>query len=313
MKKFRFTIKLPAIAILMFAFASIAQAQATRTFISDDGYGDDAGPCSRTAPCSTFAGAINKTVEGGEINVLNPGGYGPLNITKALTIDGSTGSGWAAVMVPSFSGFTVNISTSSSHANDAVVILRNLSFNGYSQTAGLAGANGINYLRGAQLKVENCQFQNFTTNGIRISLGSTNGNLTVTDCVFDNVNSVITSNVAAPALSVIHFEHNRMVGSSTGINASSNTFATIRDCYFAGFTSSNGAVRAGTGSLVNIVNSTFVNNVLGVNVASGTIRLSNNEFFNNGTAISGTAESANNNRFRLNTVDGATANVIVVQ
>ncbi len=312
MKKFRFTIKLPAIAIVMFAFASMAHAQAPRTWISADGYGDDAGPCSRTAPCSTFSGAINKTIEGGEINVLNPGGYGPLNITKAITIDGSTGSGWASVQVQSNNGFTVNVTTGT-HANDAVVILRNLSFNGFSQIAGFVGFNGINYLRGAQLKVENCQFQNFTTNGIRVSLGSTTGNLTVQDCTFDNVTSVITSTATAPALAVIHFERNRMVGSSTGLNASSNTFATIRDCYFAGFTSSNGAVRAGTGSLVNVVNSTFVNNVVGANVASGTIRLSNNEFFSNGTAISGAAESANNNKFRLNTVDGTTSNVITVQ
>src|ERR1700727_3142380 len=61
-----------------------AHAQATRTWIS--GVGDDANPCSRTAPCKTFAGAISKTTTGGEIDALDPGGFGALTITKSITI-----------------------------------------------------------------------------------------------------------------------------------------------------------------------------------------------------------------------------------
>src|SRR6478609_10918411 len=87
MSKFRFTIKVMAIAIFMFASVSIAQAQATRTWVS--GVGDDANPCSRTAPCKTWAGAISKTAAGGEINALDPGGYGPVTITKSITLDGA--------------------------------------------------------------------------------------------------------------------------------------------------------------------------------------------------------------------------------
>src|SRR5438552_855358 len=74
MNNFRFTIKTLAIATLMFAFASLAQAQATRTWVS--GVGDDANPCSRTAPCKTFAGAISKTAIDGEIDALDSGGFG---------------------------------------------------------------------------------------------------------------------------------------------------------------------------------------------------------------------------------------------
>src|ERR1700744_1393105 len=59
--------------------------RASRTWVS--GVGDDANPCSRTAPCKTFAGAISKTATAGEINVLDPGGFGALTITKAITID----------------------------------------------------------------------------------------------------------------------------------------------------------------------------------------------------------------------------------
>src|ERR1700704_1990889 len=89
MNKFRFALKISTIAIFMFAFASLAQAQATRTWVS--GVGDDANPCSRTAPCKTFAGAISKTANCGEIDALDPGGYGAVTITKGIKIDGGGG------------------------------------------------------------------------------------------------------------------------------------------------------------------------------------------------------------------------------
>src|SRR5947199_8056148 len=85
MNKFRFTIQMLAIAIFTLAFVSIAQAQATRTWVS--GVGDDVNPCSRTAPCKTFAGAISKTATDGEINCLDPGGFGGVTITKGMTIN----------------------------------------------------------------------------------------------------------------------------------------------------------------------------------------------------------------------------------
>ncbi len=72
--------------ITFFGSLAIAQAQASRTWVS--GVGDDANPCSRTAPCKTFAGAISKTAAGGEIDALDPGGFGAVTITKAITIDG---------------------------------------------------------------------------------------------------------------------------------------------------------------------------------------------------------------------------------
>lgn len=66
--------------------SSLLSAQASRTWVS--GVGDDANPCSRTAPCKTFAGAISKTIAGGEIDALDPSGFGAVTITKAITIDG---------------------------------------------------------------------------------------------------------------------------------------------------------------------------------------------------------------------------------
>src|SRR3954453_19406451 len=70
---------------LLVVFATQANAQATRTWVS--GVGDDVNPCSRTAPCKTFAGSISKTAGGGEINARDPGGFGAVTITKAITID----------------------------------------------------------------------------------------------------------------------------------------------------------------------------------------------------------------------------------
>src|SRR5262249_9234662 len=81
-----------------------AQAQATRTWVS--GVGDDANPCSRTAPCKTFAGAIFKTAPSGEINVLDPGGFGAVTITKSITI--SSEGFEAGVLVSGTNGIVVS-------------------------------------------------------------------------------------------------------------------------------------------------------------------------------------------------------------
>src|SRR5881227_4468779 len=96
MNKFRFTINILAIAIFMFSFASFAQAQATRTWVS--GVGDDVNPCSRTAPCKTFAGAISKTFINGEIDCLDEGGFGVVTITKSITLEGTFGGGFGSIL-----------------------------------------------------------------------------------------------------------------------------------------------------------------------------------------------------------------------
>src|SRR5256884_9018116 len=141
MNKFRFTINALAIAIFTFGFASMAQAQASRTWVS--GVGDDANPCSRTAPCKTFAGAISKTAPGGEIDALDPAGYGAVTITKAITIDGGGGQ-VASVLVSGTNGIVVSANSSTD-----VVILRNLRINGIG-----TGLNGIRFLSGKALHID---------------------------------------------------------------------------------------------------------------------------------------------------------------
>src|SRR5437660_93101 len=112
---------------------TMMSAQATRTWVS--GVGDDANPCSRTAPCKTFAGAISKTAAGGEIDALDPGGFGAVTITKSMTIDGGGGQ-VASVLVAGTNGIVVAAAASD------IVILRNLRLDGL-RGAGNANA-GLN-------------------------------------------------------------------------------------------------------------------------------------------------------------------------
>src|SRR2546422_1134843 len=121
-------LSIAATLLLVCLWSGGAQAQATRTFVS--GVGNDANPCSRTAPCKTFAGAISKTATGGEIDCLDPGGFGAVTITKSLTIDGTTGAGFGSILGAGTNGVIVNVTTA---PTTSVVILRNLSINGTRQ------------------------------------------------------------------------------------------------------------------------------------------------------------------------------------
>ena len=129
-----------ATIVLTAGFATAAHAQATRTWVS--GVGDDANPCSRTAPCKTFAGAISKTASGGEINVLDPGGFGAVTITKPITISSECFE--AGVLVSGTNGIIVNVP----NATD-VVVLRGLDFEGLS-----TGLSGITVITGGTVQVE---------------------------------------------------------------------------------------------------------------------------------------------------------------
>jgi Right handed beta helix region len=159
--KMKFVLNLLMTSAVCLIFSSAASAQATRTWVS--GVGDDVNPCSRTAPCKTFAGAISKTAANGEINALDPAGFGAVTVTKGITIDGSAGPNRAGLLVASGSGVIVNAG-----ANDRV-ILRNLEINGLSPNAS-AGSNGIRFLAGKTLVVENCVIFGFTTHGIDVNV-----------------------------------------------------------------------------------------------------------------------------------------------
>jgi hypothetical protein len=132
----------PALVLLALALPSSASAQATRTWVS--GVGDDANPCSRTAPCKTFAGAISKTANGGEINCLDPGGFGGVTITKSLTIKCHYTEG--GVLVSGTNAIVINAT-----ATDTVT-LRGLDINGIG-TGAQTSLSGIKVLSAAKVNI----------------------------------------------------------------------------------------------------------------------------------------------------------------
>ena len=148
MNKLGKTLQLLALFVFTLACFSMAQAQATRTWVS--GVGDDVNPCSRTAPCKTFSGAISKTAAGGEIDALDPAGYGTITITKSITIDGT------GTLAGILSSGGINAVTVNALSTDTVV-LRNISIDG----AG-SGLNGINYLSASNVIVEDVEIQRVT-------------------------------------------------------------------------------------------------------------------------------------------------------
>lgn len=124
---------------------SSAGAQASRTWVS--GVGDDANPCSRTAPCKTFAGTISKTAAGGEIGVLDPGSFGAVTITKSITIDASGVP--ANITNTGVSGVTVIAADTDS------VVLRGLSVNGITGAfCGYGGTSGIRVVNAGTVRIE---------------------------------------------------------------------------------------------------------------------------------------------------------------
>jgi hypothetical protein len=145
---------LPAMVVLFgLAVPASSLAQATRTWVS--GVGDDANPCSRTAPCKTFAGAISKTAVGGEIDALDPGGFGAVTITHAITIDGGGGQ-VASVLVSGTNGIVVDAGAADH------VILRNLRITGLDG----AGLSGVDFIAGGGLRLENDQIFGFGDSGV---------------------------------------------------------------------------------------------------------------------------------------------------
>src|SRR3989442_10062865 len=179
MNKFRFTINALAVLVFTLAFASLAQAQATRTWVS--GVGDDANPCSRTAPCKTFAGAISKTAVNGEIDCIDPGGFGTVPITKSITIDG--GGTFGSILASGTNGVNVNDSGSGA-PNTKIVQLRNLSINGAS-----TGLIGVNITSAATVFIENCVifgFKSGTGAAIRDTRTAAGAKLFVVDTTVKN-------------------------------------------------------------------------------------------------------------------------------
>jgi hypothetical protein len=289
-----------ALAIAVCAFcASLASAQAIRTWVS--GVGDDANPCSRTAPCKTFAGAISKTAAGGEISVLDPGGYGAVTITKAVTISG-VGT-LAGISHSGSNGIIVNAGASD------VVIIRNILLSG-----GGTAPNGIRYLGGQQLIVENTNIAAVTGNGIDVALSAA-GNLTVRDTAIKDCGGAGIS-IGAGGTPTASLDNVRIHGCGTGLTVATGN-ATISRSILSQNTNQALVVSAAT-AIINAESCTLTNNGTGVDasVSGATIRISNCAITGNNTGIAiaagGTVVSFGNNKNTGNTTNGA-PNLLLAQ
>ena len=180
---------------------ALAHAQATRTWVS--GVGDDANPCSRTAPCKTFAGAIGVTDPGGEISVLDPGGFGAVTLAQSVTINGD--GTLASIVASGTNGITID-------GAGVIVTLRNLSLIG---TNGL-GLKGVQLINGASVVIDHVTIFGFET-----GVSTTTGNALI-------VNSTIVRNsgYGVRALGgVITVENSTL--SNNGVGLQAETGATI--------------------------------------------------------------------------------------
>jgi len=300
----KIALSLTVLATLLCAASS--HAQATRTWVS--GVGDDANPCSRTAPCKTFAGAISKTAPAGEINVLDPGGFGAVTITKSITI--SSEGFEAGVLVSGTNGVVISAGPSD------VVTLRGLDFNGLG-----TGLSGIKFLGGKVLHVQNCQFYGFTTAGIDFEPNVASGILTVNNSnIHENGIGILVKPVSPGSAKVVidhvNLENNTTDGFKTDVTAGAAT-ATLLNCtvtsngangihsFSPGANASNvmvdhcSATNHSTGTGVGIFSDTVVGSV---------VRISDNTIIGNLTGVlssgSATMVSFGNNHNSGNVTNG---------
>jgi hypothetical protein len=268
------------IAACLFAmlFASLAQAQATRTWVS--GVGDDVNPCSRTAPCKTFAGAISKTASGGEIDALDPAGFGAVTITKPITIDG--GGFLASVLNSGVNGIVINPPGAADN-----VVLRNLSING----AG-TGVSGVRILNGKNIVLQNVNiFGQGASSNPAIFIATTLANASVSlqnVAITNNASQGINCQVSSGNARLMVYNSRIDENGAEAINLVSNCRATITNSSLS-FNLTGVFTRASTTD-ANIANSDISFNTNGVFAQSSSIWLY--------------ATRMNHNQFPINTLSG---------
>lgn len=291
-------------AVAMMLSAVPASAQATRTFVS--GVGNDADPCSRTAPCRTFAGAIVKTFINGEINCLDPGGYGTVSITKSITIDCLTTLG--STLASSTTGVIVNIPVS---VNDPTrsVRLRGIVINGTGASGAVGtrtGIDGIRILQATSVFVEESVIAEFSQQGIEVA-ASAAVNLVLNDVTIRNTNVAGITLATSAGQVVASFNNVRINGTPIGLSAANRVRASIRNVMLGHNTT--GIQTSGVDNIVNADNIMVSFATTGVQSSAGsTVRLSNSVITQNLTGLNpngGSIISMSGNSVTGNTADGA--------
>jgi hypothetical protein len=284
------------------------QAQATRTWVS--GVGDDVNPCSRTAPCKTWAGAISKTATGGEMNAIDSAGFGIVTITKSITINGA-GVHASTLASGGINGIIVNAPST------AVVILRNLSI---TSPTGSLGSNGIRWIAGKTLIVENCDISNFSNRGISAEI-TTGGNLIVTDTQIRSISTfgilALPSSGSTPIK--VQLDNVRLYGNLNGLYLGNGSKGLIRNCDISGNSGTGIQVEQtgnfGTEATINDSTISMNGNGITAGIGATEVRISGCTIANNtGTGFNlagGTVVSFGNNAIRNNAGSNTPSSVAV--
>lgn len=292
MNKFRFTLMALAIMAFTLMVTSGVQAQATRTWVS--GVGDDANPCSRTAPCKTFAGAISKTATNGEISALDPGGFGAVTITKSITINGD--GTLAGILAAGTTGVIINNAA-------AEVTLRNISINGAGN-----GIDGVRIIAASTVHIDSVQIESFTGDGIEVALTLANAtrldvrNTTITECAGSGIliggTNTLASAVSVDRVNLIRNGHGVRVNNRGVVAISNSVFMANNANVGSAAVLADSAVVAG--AIIDVENCQINLNSIAIQANTNqVVRLSNAHITGNGNALNfagGTIATYNNNR-----------------
>jgi hypothetical protein len=301
---------LPVLALLALVIPSSAFGQATRTWVS--GVGDDANPCSRTAPCKTFAGAISKTAEGGIINALDDGGFGTLTITKSITVDG--GHHTAGILSSGgINGININDALNPHGAGSIKVVLRNLDFEGNTSIPSSGGftpgLNGINITSARKVKIFDSQIHDYSRSGVLVApsaAASTDMRVLVsrTD-IHSNGGNAITAAPASGVLAKVTAHNNDINDNTCGLvaarfgmsnifgtecgttAANANTGAAVINAFGNSIAENTGAgvMARGSSAFVRIGGNEITGNVFGLRPidSGGILSFGDNYLFGNNT------------------------------
>lgn len=309
MYKVRLVVRVLTLVTVAFAFAAVTQAQATRTWVS--GVGDDVNPCSRTAPCKTFAGAISKTAKNGEINCLDSGGFGAVTITKSITIDGTPFMAGIlnGASTGGFNGVIINIT-------DAADVRKSVTLRGLSIQGAGTGLRGVNILAASAVFVINCIIEGQDGSpGHGIDDSRTGGGMLEVSntTIINNTGNGINVNPSSGATQInVHITNCVVQRNAVGFFAGSNVRATIYNSTFtqnttAGISAQQTTAVLGATTVADVDHCIVSNNITGfaANTPTSIIRVSNSTALNNSgpanagltnTTGGGTVSSYGNNQ-----------------
>lgn len=298
--------------VISMVTTQVAFGQSNRTWVSVNG--NDANTCDRATPCRTLSGALAKTSAGGEIDVVDSGDFGSVTLNKTISVIAPGVLG--GIQVGSGTAITINAGASDK------IVLRGLTIDGLG-----TGLDGVSFVAGGYLYVENCTINNFSRYGLDFTPTSGSGKLFITDTVVRNNGAVTTGG----GVHLIASTGPGFIASIDGLRTENNVFGlkaetagvvTVRNSLaanngYSGFSAATATGAAGVRMFVE--NSVTTHNGTGgitsANVA--TVILSNVVVTDNqtGLAIGGTAAvvSFGNNRVQGNTTDGAPTQTISQQ